>query len=264
MNNLYYSPNADSKANWVMDSISKGFPNCIPGNRDNPRHGPSHFWGMLHNEQTIRWCNTCKNVGVNWYFWDMPYYNRYGLVEDFMWRVSENRTHYKRTIDRPSDRFAAWGVEPAPRTTGRKILICPSSETMTRWYTGMSVKMWTDSIIHGLKKHTDRYIEVRHKPRARGTSGPLAATIPFEQQAQDTHCVVTLCSLCAVEAQLMGIATMSHPEGFAAEVSITSTEDIESLYTGDNSQWFYNLAYSQFTHNEIETGIALECMQENK
>jgi len=135
---------------------------------------------------------------------------------------------------------------------------------MTQWYTGMSTKMWTDSIMHGLKKHTDRPIEVRQKPRGKGTSGPLAATVPFNEQAKDTHCVITLCSLVAVEAQLMGIPTMSHPESFASEVSITSTEDIENLYKPDTSQWFYNLAYHQFTHSEIENGTALECVAQQK
>jgi hypothetical protein len=134
---------------------------------------------------------------------------------------------------------------------------------MTRYYTGMDVKMWIKSITTGLKKHTDRYIEVRHKPRARGTSGPLAADVSFAEQAQNTHCVVTLCSLAAVEAQLLGIPTMSHPQSFAADISITQCNDIENLMRKDTQQWFCNLAYSQFSHAEIESGLARECLQQN-
>jgi hypothetical protein len=258
--NLYYSYKQGSKGNWVMNSIKRGWPKCVPGNRNQPALEPSHFWGMLYNEQTIRYLTT-KNV--DWYFWDMPYYKRYGLFEDFMWRVSCNSLHYSRTRDWPSDRFERWSIEPQSYSTGSKILICPSSETMTRWYTGMDVKMWVKSITTGLKKYTDRPIEVRYKPRARGTSGPTVADVPFEEQAQNTHCVVTLCSLAAVEAQLLGIPTMCHPQSFAADISITQCEDIENLVHKDTHQWFFNLAYSQFTHAEIESGLARECLQHN-
>lgn len=257
---LYYSLKQGSKCNWVMDSIKRGWPQCVPGNRNDPALEPSHFWGMIYNEQTIR---LLTRKGVDWYFWDMPYHNRYGLCEDFMWRVSRNSLHYKRVVDWPSDRFERWNVTPRPYGTGDKILICPSSETMTRWYTGMDTKMWIKSITTGLQKHTNRYIEVRHKPRAQGTSGPTVADVPFAEQAQNTHCVVTLCSLAAVEAQLLGIPTMCHPNSFAADISITQCADIENLVRGNTHQWFCNLAYSQFTHSEIESGLARECLQHN-
>jgi hypothetical protein len=193
----------------------------------------------------------------------MPYHKRYGLCEDFMWRVSKNRLHYKRVQDWPSDRFESWGITPKSYKQGDKILICPSSETMTRWYTGMDVRMWTQMMTINLQKHTNRPIEVRYKPRANKTSGPLAADVPFEEQAKDSHCVVTLCSLAAVEAQLLGIPTLCHPDSFAAEVSITECKDIERLVHKDTHQWFYNLAYSQFSHAEIESGYARECLQQN-
>jgi len=255
---LYYSPKQDSKCNWVMDSIKRGWPNCVSGDRNDPAHNPSHFWGMLYNEQTIRYLTAEK---VDWYFWDMPYHNRYGLCEDFMWRVSCNSLHYKRVCDWPSDRFERWGIKPKPYTSGDKILICPSSETMTRWYTDMDVKTWVKQTIKQLQQHTDRPIEVRYKPRARGTSGPTVADVSFAQQAQNTHCVVTLCSLAAVEAQLLGIPTMCHPHSFAADISITQCEDIEHLVCVDTYQWLSNLAYGQFTHAEIESGLARECLQ---
>jgi hypothetical protein len=258
--NLYYSLKQGSKGNWVMDSIKRGWPNCTPGDRNDPALEPSHFWGMLYNEQTIRYLTKNK---VNWYFWDMPYHNRYGICEDFMWRVSCNSLHHQHTNNQPSDRFERWNVQPKPYTAGDKILICPSSETMTQWYTGMSVKKWTQIITSELQHYTDRPIEIRYKPRTKTTSGPLAATIPFAQQAQNTHCVITLCSLVAVEAQLLGIPTMCHNNSFAAKVSITECKNIENLKRVDTHQWLCNLAYSQFTHAEIESGLARECLQHN-
>jgi hypothetical protein len=124
----------------------------------------------------------------------------------------------------------------------------------------MDVKMWVQMITMALQKYTDRYIEVRYKPRAGGTSGPAAALIPFDEQAQDTHCIVTSVSLCAVEAQLLGIPTICHPSSFAADVSSTRLDEIENPKQIDTQQWFNNLAYSQFTHAEIENGLAYEIL----
>jgi len=71
---------------------------------------------------------------------------------------------------------------------------------------------------------------------------------------------VTSVSLCAVEAQLLGIPTICHPSSFAADVSSTRLDEIENPKRIDAQQWFNNLAYSQFTHKEIESGLAHEIL----
>lgn len=241
--------NVDSKCNWVMDSLAQGW--------QGPEH---HFWGFIgDNQQQMA---QLRAEGKDWYFWDMPYYGRWyeNTDKDFYWRASLNRIHYTKTVDYPADRFKTWGVEPSSRTRGSKILICPSSETMTRYVTGAGVEMWLTMTLGALSRLTDRPIEVRRKPRARGTSGPAAADVPFAVQAQDTHCVVTLVSLCAVEAQLLGIPTVCHPSSFAADISSTSLEEIENPLQTDTQQWFNNLAYSQFTQLEIASGFAQEIL----
>jgi len=168
--NLYYNTqNAESKCNWVMRSLLKGWPNAdrIQNRTNDIELVPSHFWGFIENNEHA--INTLKRAGIDWYFWDMPYYGRWnGLREainptqNFYWRVSKNSIHYTHTRDYPKDRFEQWNVQPKPYTSGSKILICPSSETMTRWVTGMSVDMWVKAITHGLCKYTDRPIEVRY------------------------------------------------------------------------------------------------------
>lgn len=248
MSYLHYNKKSiNSKCNWVMDSISKGW------NTDN-----YHFWGFIQNNQQI--IKNLINDKIDWYFWDMPYYGRWlpNSNKTFYWRVSKNHIHYQFTKNFPSDRFKQWNIEPKPYKPGSKILICPSSETVTRWITGKTVQQWIDDTKKQLELYTDRPIEVRYKPRANGTSGPAAAKIPFETQANDAYCVVTCVSIAAVEAQLMGIPTLCDPTSFAAEISSTRLQDIESLKMTNTEQWFYNLAYSQFTHDEIESGLAKE------
>ncbi len=245
----FNTQNSQSKCNWVMRSLQRGW--TAPGH---------HFWGFIQDNQTQM--KQLSAQGIDWYFWDMPYYGRWHkeTTQDYYWRVSKNSVHYRKTQDYPSDRFARWNVTPREYTRGTKILVCPSSETMTRYVTGAGVEMWLTMTLGALSRLTDRPIEVRRKPRANGTSGPAAATIPFEEQAQDTHCVITCISLAAIDAQLMGIPTICHPASFAADISSTSLEDIENPRCIDRQQWFNNLAYSQFTQDEIAQGLAQEIL----
>jgi len=243
-----------------MRSLLKGWPGSTPNYKRKIQLLPSHFWGLIeNNEQAI---SELSRHNIDWYFWDMPYYGRWINNDEkgWYWRVSKNSLHYKKTKNYPSDRFEKWGIQPRTYTTGSKILICPSSETMTLWTTGKTVAHWINDTIDQVKKYTDRPIEVRYKPRANGTSGPKAATIPINNQLEDTHCVITTVSLAAMEAQCMGIPTICHPASFAAEISSTAIAEIENPKRVDTSQWFYNLAYSQFTHDEIESGLAYEIL----
>lgn len=247
-----------------MRSLLKGWPGQLNRIQDRNKIDDtelvSHFWGFIENNEQIITELTSKNI--DWYFWDMPYYGRWinNDEEGWYWRVSRNSLHYTGTHDYPSDRFDAWGIDPKPYTTGSKIIICPSSETMTRWTTGMDVKTWVDTTSKYIAKHTDMPIEVRYKPRANGTSGPRVASVPIEDQLQDAHCVVTSISLSAMEAQLAGVPTICHTDSFANSISSSSLNINNLVYPSDSErqQWFNNLAYSQFTQNEISSGTAYE------
>ena len=113
-----------------------------------------------------------------------------------------------------------------------------------------------------LQKHTDREIRVRHKPRAKGTSGPDAAKLSgledFKQAIDGAWAVVTSVSMCAVEAQLAGVPTFCCNNSEALPVSLTKLSKIEQPLRINREEWLYHLAYSQFTHKEIEDGYAYE------
>ena len=270
--NLYYNTQkTDSKCNWVMDSLIKGWPLSRPI-RDRQYHGgPSSFWGFIDANWSL--IQEHQKWGDDWYFWDMPYYGRWsGLAKalgskDFYWRVSKNDVHPTKIIKRPSDRFNKWGVEIQNwKTNGSFILVAPSSDTMTRWCTGLSAESWVTKTVNELQKHTDREIRVRHKPRAKGTSGPDAAKLSgledFKQAMDGAWAVVTSVSMCAVEAQLAGVPTFCCKNSGALPVSLTKLSKIEQPLRIDREEWLYHLAYSQFTHKEIENGYAYEIIND--
>jgi hypothetical protein len=258
MLNCYYNTtNKDSKCNWVMDSLVAGWPGAKQANRNNIENVPSALWGIIQNNKQI-----IDTVNDYW-FWDMPYYGRYGTLDNFYWRVSKNCLHTVPTdLHCEDDRFRKWNVKIKENPRGDNILICPSSETMTQWYTGKTVSEWTNNTIETLKKHTDRPIVIREKPRSKGTSGPLAekdaGVSSFKEACNNTWCVVTSVSMVAVEAQLLGIPTFCDISSFAKPVSQTQLELVEHPLVVDCTQWLSNLAYLQYTHKEIETGLAKE------
>lgn len=268
--NLYYNTQKpDSKCNWVMDSLLKGWPEAKAIHDRQYHGGPSAFWGFIDaNWHIIQ--QHIKNKD-DWYFWDMPYHGRWsGLSEalktnDFYWRVSKNDIHPTKTIKRESDRFEKWNVEMQDwKTDGNFILVAPSSDTMTRWSTGMGVDEWVNFTVNKLTKYTDREIQVRHKPRASGTSGPDAAKLSglkdFKEAITGAWAVVTSVSMCAVEAQLAGIPTFCCEHSEALPVSLTKLSKIEQPLRTNREEWLYHLAYSQFTHKEIEDGFAYDVL----
>jgi len=227
-----------------------------------------HFWGFINDNQ--KQIGYLQAQGADWYFWDMPYWGRWRPGADvFYWRVSKNSIHETQIVNRPDDRFNQWNLKVKPwRNSGSEIVVCPSSDTITRYCTGQGEKEWTASVIAELQKYTDRPIRVRPKPRAGKTSGPVAAQIAginsFKEDIQDAWAVVTSVSMCAVEAISEGVPVFCDVKSFASPVSETLLSNIEQPKRTNTRSWFNHLAYCQFTQQEIRSGLAygiLECKE---
>lgn len=258
MLNCYYNTvNKESKCNIVMDALLQGWPGAKVADRDNIEDIPSAFWGIIQNNRSI--IPKLKE----WWFWDMPYHGRWGIVDTCYWRVSKNKFHQiPDAMNCPADRYKQWNTPITKKPQGDNILICPSSETMTQMYTNKNVKQWVSDTVNEIQKHTDRPIKIRYKPRANGTSGPLAeksaGVQSFQEDCKNAWCVVTSVSLVAVEAQLLGIPTFCDVESYATPVSHTQLSLIETPLQKDPSQWLNNIAYLQYTNQEIASGKAKE------
>ena len=145
----------------------------------------------------------------------------------------------------------------APDFKGSYVLVCPSSNGINNY---LDMPNWTNDTIEQIKRYTDRPIRLRHKPRGRGTSGPSEAKVPLSEDLKDAWCVVTSCSLVAVEAQCMGIPVICHEKSFAKEIAGQDLADIEDPFFVGAEEWLWSLAYQQFTPDEIANGKAVEIM----
>jgi len=250
MLNFYRPDNPKSKANWVFDSIQ------TIDTKDTTKFdgNPGMFWGLVQNNQ--HWIREHQRHNVNWYFADMPYWHRW--MDDgnkYYWRIVPNNLHVYWEEDRDSRRFDSFEIPISSwRKSGSYILICPSSETMTQYYTGMSVEKWIDKMKHDIDLYTKREIRVRYKPRSRNTSGPRAAgEDTFAKSIVDAWCVVTIASMSSVEAAIAGVPVVCDPKGPAAPIA-TSLQDIENPRYVDRTKWVSTLAHYQYTEQEIRNG----------
>jgi hypothetical protein len=262
---LYKNANdAASKANWVMDSLKEGWPNSEYAAYTQTYYGqPAAYWGFINSNKN----NILRHIdnGVDWWFWDMPFWGRWSRHsdEEHYWHAAKNNIYPTQVKDFPNDRF---NKAIKPYRSGSFILVCPSSDTVTRWLTGKSMHEWVTETVLEIKNHSDRPIHVRYKPRVNGMSGPDAEVLTgigtVKMALEDCHCVVTTASLVAVTAQLEGVPTFCDPHSFATDVSETELNRIETPLYADRERWFNWLSYNQFTEREIRSGFAYDVLTE--
>ena len=235
---------SESKGNWVMDAFAQS---------DHEQHPHTVMWGNI---------STVNNYPKPFIFTDMPYFNRWmGDNRDTChWRVITDHVHcYWQILNAPDDRFKKLNITVRDwRTNGDHILVCPSSPALEQHYGDHN---WLGGTLEMLKQHTDRPIRVRHKPRANGTSGPRAATIPFEEDCKNAWAVVTHSSIAGVEAAVLGIPVFCRSSSPCNPIAKQALSDIEDPAKQDRSGWLNSLAYYQYTEAEIAAGLYKEILK---
>ena len=252
----------NSKAWEVFNGVKKSWPEQVTV-LDNTAIDPlsnSMFWGFVNNNlQLVKKLEARKQT---YWFTDTPYFGRFDnsnlKSDNHYWRICKNRIHVPFIKECKADRFEKFGMKvQAPNFKGKNILICPSSDGIHNY---LGRPNWLNETIAEIKKHTDRSIKIREKPRGRGTSGPSEAIVPLSEELKDAWVCVTSCSISAVEAQCMGIPTICDVKSFAEPVSTNHFADIENPYFVGAEDWLYSLAYQQFTPEEFTNGFAIETL----
>ena len=262
-----YAPfsNKNSKAWEVFDGVQKSWPEqtkLLDNQTETEPVANSMFWGFVGNNRAM--VKKLEARKHNYWFTDTPYFGRFDnnnlKPDNHYWRICRNKIHASYIKMCKSDRFDKFGIKiKAPNFKGSYVLVCPSSSGIHDY---LDRPNWTKETVEQIKRYTDRPIRLRHKPRGRGTSGPSEATIPLSEDLKDAWCVVTSCSIVAVEAQCMGIPVICDEKSFAKEVGGQELADIENPFFVGCEDWLYSLAYQQFTPEEIANGKAVEILMD--
>lgn len=202
----------------------------------------------------------CKEQGRDFYYIDTGYFGN-GRKKNFH-RITKNAMqNIGPVLDRPADRFQATGISLTKFRPGSKILICPPSAKVMVYY-NLDLDQWMKETIETIKKYSGREIVVRlKKPRSERVHNDTMAMA----LSQDIHCMVTFNSIAATESLLLGKPAFTLGPNAAQSLCLNDLSKIEKPYIptlDEVHHWACHLAYSQFTEQEMRTGLAWRIVSE--
>lgn len=146
------------------------------------------------------------------------------------------------------------------KSSGSHILICAQHERSQQWETMPSGSLWVEQQVKQLRQYTDRPIIFRPHPRfpmrpaIQGYNASLS-TASFEQDLINSWAVVNWCSNPGVESVVKGIPAFVSERSLAYPVGNLEFSNIENPYRPDRDQWANDLAWTEWTQEEMRKGI---------
>ena len=242
---------------------SKAWFSLTPLKKYHDIEGVDTMWGLA-SANYIRVMDN-KKTHKPYLFCDMPYWDRWNPLKqavnpkgEYRWRVAYSNIHCNEIFDLPTDRIKHIKIKDW-RTKGEYILVAPSSPTL---HSFIGRPNWLQETCDMLKTKTDLPIKVRHKPRRGGKSGPAYALVPLADDLAKADCVVTSCSMVAVDALIEGIPVYSNIESSTNLVSKRPQEFGEHFRPTNRLEWLATLSYHQYSSDEFINGMFSDVFQE--
>jgi len=148
------------------------------------------------------------------------------------------------------------------------ILICTQSYISEQWKNYPPIEEWLDSVITHIRNQTDRKIVIRPHPRfpvrLKGDYSDVYFQPPqhvkndvWDLELDNVYAVVNATSSPGVQSVLEGVPAFVGEESMASPVANAIYGSYESPSMPDRTQWINDLAYSEWTLDEIKTGMPL-------
>ncbi len=251
----------------IWPAIEKGW--------SDPGHPVHFFWGLAGNN--LREIKNCIEKDEEWWYVDVGYLTqqitRYPVpqIQDkskTYFRICKGNIHTIRckigTGQRISKlenqgidvQFKGWDTGDT-----KHILVAPSSPTVTYHINGITQDEWVNQVTSEIKKHTDRPIKFRNKPRP---GNPYWNT-DIKDDLKGAHCLVTNMSLAAVDAVMNMVPVFTHQRHVCSFISSRDISKIEKpMRPGHKTmnEWLKMIVDNQFTIPEIESGLACQVLKE--
>lgn len=205
-----------------------------------------------------QWLEICKKYNLKFYNFDGGYFGNGKKKTIFRLSVN-NFQNVDSIIDRPSDRWEQLKIDQHSFKQGSAIVVVPPDRKIVHTLGLGSDDQWINDTVLKIKNFTDREIKIRKRPEPRADR--IVSNTFKDFIKDDTFCVVGYSSNALVEAAMHDIPVI--PLGHSATKSLYNyqLEDIEKIkpaYPSDKQAWLNHLAYSQFTREELISGIAWE------
>jgi hypothetical protein len=179
-------------------------------------------------------------------------------------RIVPNGLQHNEIIERPADRFERLGlkIKKPVKRKGKAVLLALPSAKPCKFY-DIDLKKWTADTIAEIKKHTDRPIIVREKPKQRSER----VNNSIYQDFENAHVLITYNSIAAVESVLCGIPAITLAPTAADPVCDKDIDKIENptlQHIDKLTAWAHHLAYGQFHYQELVNGYAYKMLMRDR
>lgn len=191
------------------------------------------------------------------------------------WRISlynVNRLGYfgnQENLDSTRPSKLKINLKPVNQGRNSSILLTTQHDQSLQWQGQPHINTWLDHTITEIRKFSDRSLVVRPHPRC-----PLSylhkiknITIDYPKKLENTydefninfnyHCVINHNSGPTVQSAINGTPIICHDSGLAYDVS-DQIKNIEKISLLDREQWFLKLCHTEWTVDEIASGIPLQ------
>jgi len=205
-----------------------------------------------------QWLEICRKHNLKFYNLDSGYFGNKKKKTIFRLSV-DNFQNTNSIIDRPADRWERLNLEQYSFEQGSSIVIVPPDRKIVNTLGLVSEDTWINDTVVKIKSFTDRPIKIRRRPEPRADR---IVSNTFKDFIKDgTFCVVGYSSNALVEAAMHDIPVISLGHSATKSLYKYQLEDIEKIkpaYPSDKQAWLNHLAYSQFTREELISGLAWE------
>lgn len=202
----------------------------------------------------------CQENNIDFYAIDTGYVQP-GTKKDYH-RITKNALqHIGPLKDRPVDRLQKLNWKYRNPRPGNKILICPPSEKVMKFY-NLELNEWLETVIDTIKSKTNRPIEIRKKP----SRSERVTNNTIWKALENTHCLVTFNSIAATEAILYSVPAIALAPNAASAICDVDLNSIERLSLPTQQEiikFAAHLSYCQFTSKEMRSGYAWKVVNED-
>ena len=205
-----------------------------------------------------QWLEICKKYNLKFYNLDSGYFGNKKRKTIFRLSVN-NFQNVDPIIERPADRWEQFNIDQSSFKHGSTIVIVPPDRKIVHTLGLGSEDKWIDETVAKIKSFTDREIKIRKRPEPRADR--LVSNTFKDFIKDDTFCVVGYSSNALVEAAMHDIPVIALGHSATKSLYSYQLQDIEKIkpvYPSDKQAWLNHLAYSQFTREELLSGLAWE------
>lgn len=195
-----------------------------------------------------------------------------------LWRIAVNsidNTGFYGKKGNNSNRRNRLGIKISKKSQGEHILICTQNPLSHLWRNQPNIDEWVRKTVTEIRLYTDRHIILRPHPRFRGISCNLNQfknvtlhtprklentydSYDFDHELNNAYAVINWNSNPAIIAALSGVPVFVGENSLALPVSNIDLSKINEPQVFDRDQWANDLAYSEWSIDEIEKGLALD------